>query len=124
MKHILLITVLCFGCAVLLPAQDTNAKSSNEQSHKTVQTIRGCLSMTGHSYVLLGGTPMRQFRVIGGDLAALKGKQNHTVEITGPVGRVESGASSNGNYGPGSTTGVGYDTIRAQSVKDVYGNCG
>ena len=61
--------------------------------------------------------------VIGGDIAAFKGKENKTVEVTGLVGERESGASTNGQYGPGSTTGVGYDTIIAKSVKVVVDNC-
>ena len=40
---------------------------------------------------------------------ALKGKLGHTVEVTGPVGQKESGATTNGLYNSGSTTGVGYD---------------
>ena len=67
---------------------------------------------------------MRQYRITGGDIAAFKGKENRTVEVTGLVGEKESGASPNGHYGPGSTTGVGYDTIIAKSVKVVVDNCG
>jgi hypothetical protein len=125
-KSVILTSVVCFACALLLAAQSSNSEAQNEHAAAAskVQTIRGCLTMTGHTYVLLGGTPLRQYRVTGGNLGALKGKEEHTVEITGPVGHVESGASPNGTYGPGSTTGVGYYTIRAQSVKEVSGNCG
>jgi hypothetical protein len=123
-KPLVLNVLLCFACAVLMAAQKSNSNSQSQTTNPNVQTVRGCLTMTGHSYVLLGGTPLRQYRVIGGDLAALKGKEEQTVEITGPVAEKQSGAGVHGMYGPGSTTGVGYDTIKAQSVRDVYGNCG
>ena len=90
---------------------------------QTVQTVRGCLSKTGNTYVLLGTTPLRQYRIVGGDVEALKHKLGHTVEITGAVGEKESGATTNGLYNSGSTTGVGYGTITVQSVKEVYANC-
>ena len=98
-----------------------NADNSNSQ--QTVQTVRGCVSKTGNTYVLLGTTPLRQYRIVGGDVEALKHKLGHTVEITGAVGEKESGATTNGLYNSGSTTGVGYGTITAQSVKEVYANC-
>ncbi len=73
--------------------------------------------------MILGGAPVRQYRIVGGDTEALKGKLGHTVEITGPVGQQESGATTNGLYNSGSTTGVGYNTITAQTVKEVFANC-
>src|SRR5215469_7326418 len=108
MRFIVLNVVLFLACGVFVAAQDANSsnpatQNSENSSAKAIQTIRGCLSKTGNMYVILGGTPMRQYRVIGGDIAALKGKQNKVVEVTGPVGQKESGASTNGEYGPGST---------------------
>jgi hypothetical protein len=97
--------------------------SAGNSAAPTVQTVRGCLSKTGNTYVLLGTTPVRQYRIVGGDVEALKHKLGHTVEITGAVGEKESGATTNGLYNSGSTTGVGYGTITAQSVKEVYANC-
>jgi len=126
MKHFFLIGML-FLIPGALAAQNSNSGNSasqNAQNQRHVQTVRGCLSKTGNTYVLLGGTPMRQFRIIGGDIAAFRGKQNQVVEVTGIVGVKESGAATDGNYGPGSTTGVGYDTIIAQSVRVVEDDCG
>ena len=120
MRSAVLSVVLVAG-GLLVAAQNPNSGNSGG---KATQTIRGCLSKTGNTYVILGGTPMRQYRIIGGDIAAFKGKENKTVEVTGLVGEKESGASTNGQYGPGSTTGVGYDTIIAKSVKVVVDNCG
>ena len=126
MKSVVFALTFLVASGIVLLAQNSNSSNAaqNSQNSKTVQTIHGCLTKSGNTYIILGGTPMRQYRVIGGDLAALNGKQNHTVQITGPVGEVKSGASPNGQYGPASTTGVGYDTIVAQHVKELYPNCG
>lgn len=129
MKSILLTLVFTFASVAFVAAQNSNSSSAAAQNRessgpKTMQTVRGCLSKTGNTYVVLGGTPMRQYRIIGGDIAAFHGKQNKIVEVTGLVGVKESGASTNGQYGPDSTTGVGYDTIVAKSVKVVVDNCG
>jgi len=99
------------------------AQSTGNAPAPAVQTVRGCLSKTGNTYVLLGTTPLRQYRIVGGDVEALKHKLGHTVEITGAVGEKESGATTNGLYNSGSTTGVGYNTITVQSVKEVFANC-
>lgn len=115
--------VVASGIVVAQNSNSSNA-AQNSQNSNSVQTIHGCLTKSGSTYIILGGTPLRQYRVIGGDIAALKGKESHTVEITGPVGEKQSGASTNGEYGPASTTGVGYDTIVAQHVKELYPNCG
>ena len=115
------LSVVLVACGLLVAAQNPNSGNSGG---KVTQTIRGCLSKTGNTYVILGGTPMRQYRIIGGDIASFKGKENKTVEVTGLVGERESGASTNGQYDRGSTTGVGYDTIIAKSVKVVVDNCG
>lgn len=128
-KSFFLVPALMLASVALVTAQNSNSHNSTTQSEensgaKGMQTVRGCLSKTGNTYVILGGTPMRQYRIIGGDIAAFKGKQDKTVEVTGLVGEKESGASTNGQYGPGSTTGVGYDTIIAKSVKVVVDNCG
>ena len=115
--------VLMTGLALGQTAKSAPSRTEN-LNQANVQTVRGCLSKTAHTYTLLGGNPIRQYRVMGGDTAALKGKEGHTVEVTGVVGEVTSGASTNGRYNAGTTTGVGYDTIRAQSVKDVAPTCG
>lgn len=129
MKFAMLNVALCCLAPGMAAAQNSNSANSNTLNDQgsqsaNVQTVRGCLSQTGNTYVLLGGSPLRQYRVTGGDTHALKHQLGHTIEISGPVGQVQSGASVNGTYGPGSTTGVGYDTIKADSVKEVFGNCG
>ena len=101
----------------------SSAQTSESSNSAKLQTVRGCLSKTGDTYVILGGNPVRQYRIVGGDTEALKHKLGHTVEVTGPAGQEESGATTNGLYNSGSTTGVGYDTITAQSVKEVFANC-
>jgi hypothetical protein len=126
LKSVVFALTFLVASGIVLLAQDAHSGNAaqNSQNSKTVQTIHGCLTKSGNTYIILGGAPMREYRVIGGDIAALKDKQNHTVEITGPVGEKKSGASPNGQYGPASTTGVGYDTIVAQHVKELYPNCG
>lgn len=122
------LSVVLFVVSGFSVGQSTGTGSSSAQSTENsnasnVQTVRGCLSKTGDTYVILGGHPARQYRIVGGDLSALKDKLGHTVEVTGPAGEKESGATTNGLYNSGSTTGVGYNTITAQSVKEVYANC-
>jgi hypothetical protein len=128
MRFIAFNIVVFLACGVFVAIQDAHSsngatQNSESSSAKTSQTVRGCLSKTGSTYVILGGTPMRQYRVIGGDVAALKGKQNKVVEVIGLVGQKEYGAGTNGEYGPGSTTGVGFDTITVKSAKVVMDNC-
>jgi hypothetical protein len=89
---------------------------------KRTNVSRALIEGWGHPCVAWGA-PVRQYRIVGGDTEALKGKLGHTVEVTGPVGQKESGATTNGLYNSGSTTGVGYNTITAQSVKEIYANC-
>ena len=126
MKTAALSLVLLFVAGVVAAqnAPTGNSATGNQGSSTSqVQTVRGCLSKTGDTYVLMGGAPVRQYRIVGGDIDSLKDKLGHTVEVTGPVGQKESGATTNGRYNSGSTTGVGYDTITAQTVKEVYANC-
>ena len=126
MKFAVLNLVLFLGVGVVAAQNNKSATGNDGNNPKAtnVQSVRGCLSETGNTYALLGGNPLRQYRITGGDLDALKDQIGHTVQITGPVGQVRSGASTNGMYGPGSTTGVGYDTIKAESVQEVASNCG
>lgn len=119
-----LVLLFVVGVAAGQNAQTGSSATANaENSAPQVQTVRGCLSKTGNTYVILGGNPVRQYRILGGDTEALKDKVGHTVEVTGPVGQKESGATTNGLYNSGSTTGVGYNTITAQTVKEVFANC-
>ncbi len=117
------VLLLASGVVIGQSTGNSAAQSTGNPAAPTVQTVRGCLSKTGNTYVLLGGTPVRQYRIVGGDTEGLKHKLGHTVEVTGPVGEKESGATTDGLYNSGSTTGVGYSTITVQSLKEVFANC-
>lgn len=92
--------------------------------HLGLETVIGCLSRTNGVYVLTGGAPgAKQFRITSGDTSMLKGKLQHTVKVVGIVAENDALANQNDLYNEGSTTGVGYLTIDAQKIKDVYGNC-
>lgn len=89
-----------------------------------LRTVVGCLSKTADTYVVTGGAPgPKQFRIVSGNVSALKGKIGHTVKVVGMVGKNDALANQNGLYNEGSTTGVGYLTIEARKVSEVYGNC-
>ncbi len=89
-----------------------------------LRTVVGCLSKTAGTYVITGGAPgPKQFRIVSGDVSSLKGKIGHTVKVVGMVAKNDALANQNGLYNEGSTTGVGYLTIEAQKISEVYGNC-
>lgn len=50
----------------------------------------------------------------------MKGKIGHTVGLVGKNDPMENMITA---YSEGSTTGAGYNTIIAQRIKEVYGNC-
>lgn len=89
-----------------------------------LRTVVGCLSKTANTYVITGGAPgPKQFRIVSGDVAALKGKIGHTMRVVGTVGKNDALANQNDLYNEGTTTGVGYFTIEAQKISEVHGNC-
>ena len=123
------ITLICFammaviGCAL---AQETmNPNQSDAVPQPTgLRTVVGCLSRTTGTYVITGGAPgPKQFRIISGDVSHFKGKIGHTVKVVGIVGKNDALANQNELYNEGSTTGVGYLTIEAEKIQEVYGNC-
>jgi hypothetical protein len=126
MKHL---TLICFAmmaftdCA--LAQQAVNASQSETVPQPLgLRTVVGCLSKTGDTYVITGGAPgPKQFRIVSGDVSWLKGKTGHTIKVVGIVGKNDALANQNGLYYEGSTTGVGYLTIEAQKISEVYGNC-
>ena len=76
------------------------------------------------SYVLaVVSNGPKQYRVTGGDIAALQGKAGHTVEIDGPTGRNNPQAMIENWDQREATTGVGWYTITADQVRDVTSNC-
>ena len=123
------ISLICFammavtGCAL---AQETmNPNQSEAVPQPTgLRTVVGCLSKTAGTYVITGGAPgPKQFRIMSGDVSPLKGKIGHTVKVVGIVGKNDALANQNDLYNEGSTTGVGYLTIEAEKIQEVYGNC-
>lgn len=89
-----------------------------------LRSVSGCLSRTNGKYVITGGGPgPKQFRVVGGDTSALKGKLGHSVKVTGVVGTNDAAENMVTPYNEGSTTGVGYNTIVVQKVQVIYANC-
>jgi len=122
MKRTSLILFAVVLAATVAAAQDEITKSDSSKTE--LHTVVGCLTKSGDTYVITGGGPgPKQFRIISGDTAMLKGKQEQTVRVVGMVGH--SGPLDNvaPPYGPGSTTGVGYNTIEAKKISVVYSNC-
>jgi len=126
MKHLVLI---CFATiAISGPARSQQSMIDNRPETVTqpigLRTVVGCLSKTDGTYVITGGAPgPKQFRIVSGDVSSLKGKIGHTVEVVGIVGKNDALANQNGIYNEGTTTGVGYLTIDARKIKQLYGNC-
>ena len=101
-----------------------NDKGQDQAQKPELMTVVGCLSKTGHTYVITGGAPgPQEFRVTDGDTAMLKGKVGQTVEVAGMVGQSDPAKDAAPPYDEGSTTGVGYETIVAQRIKVMGGNC-
>ena len=105
-------------------AANVGAADENKQNKLELRTVVGCVSKTANTYVITGGAPgPKQFRIVGGDTSSLKKKIGHTVKVVGMVGESDPVQVASPPYNEGSTTGVGYNTIIAQKIKDVYGNC-
>jgi len=125
MKHLVLI---CFAMIAIAGQALAQSMIDNRPEPLTqpigLRTVVGCLSETDRTYVITGGAPgPKQFRIVSGDVSSLKGKIGHTVEVVGIVGKNDALANQNGIYNEGSTTGVGYLTIDAQKIRQLYGNC-
>jgi hypothetical protein len=126
MKHFVL---PCFATIALTACALAQKEMTANRSEMVVQptglrTVVGCLSKTGETYVITGGAPgPKQFRIVSGDVSSLKGKIGHIVEVVGIVGKKDALANQNEIYNQGTTTGVGYLTIDAQKIKQLYGNC-
>ena len=126
MHRLVLICLTVFLFAGFAIAQQTVNPNDAETvpHHLGLETVVGCLSKTDGTYVITGGAPgAKQFRIISGDVSTLKGKLQHTIKVAGIVAKNDTLANQNGMYNEGSTTGVGYLTIEAQKIKEVYGNC-
>jgi len=111
------------GCTVAQEAMNTNESETVPQP-LGLRTVVGCLSKTAGTYVITGGAPgPKQFRIVSGDVSSLKGKIGHSIKVVGIVDKNDALANQNELYNEGSTTGVGYLTIEAQKISEVYGNC-
>jgi hypothetical protein len=109
-------------------AQDYSGNSADapdpSQKKLELRTVVGCLSRTDGTYVITGGAPgPKQFRIVGGDVSQLKGKIGYTVKVVGLVGTSDPVQMMITPYNEGSTTGVTYNTVIAQKLKIIYGNC-
>jgi hypothetical protein len=120
---IFVVTMAASACAMAQDAVTTNDSGAAPQE-LGVRTVVGCLSKTGNTYVITGGGPSpKQYRIVAGDVSALKGKLGYTVKVMGILAKNDALANQNGLYNAGSTTGVGYLTIDAKQIWVMYANC-
>ena len=122
---LLILATLALGTVAGAQDYSGNAQSSDQPQPKLEQrTVVGCLSRTADTYVITGGAPgAKQFRIVGGDTSPLKGKTGYTVKVVGMVGTSDPVQMMITPYNEGSTTGVTYNTVVAQKIKVVHGNC-
>jgi hypothetical protein len=128
----MLAATFALGMTPMVSAQQSATSSADfstqgsaaTQPQKTFRRVEGCLAYNGVSYVLaVVSNGPKQYRVTGGDVAALKGKVGHTVEIDGPTGRNNPQAMIENPDQRQATTGVGWYTITADQVRDITPNC-
>lgn len=121
--------VFCFVLSSLVPLfgqqlSSPHQSSTTQETQDTFRSVEGCLAYNGISYVLaVVSNGPKQYRVVGGDIDALRGKVGHTVEIDGPTGRNNPQAMIENWDQREATTGVGWYTITADRVHDVTSNC-
>lgn len=126
MRKVLGVFCAVLICGALATSQQSASKNGSENQNQPtdLRTVVGCLSKTANTYVITGGGPgPKEFRVVGGDTAMLKGKIGQTVKVVGPVGEADPADVAAPPYNEGSTTGVTYETIVAQKVKVMGGLC-
>ena len=129
MTRIFVFSVCIVLLATLTAAAQENAVPATDSSTQsapagTFRKIEGCLAYNGVSFVLaVVSNGPKQYRVVGGDVAALKGKEGHTVEIDGVTGRNNPAEMVQNWDQRQATTGVGWYTISAEHVRDVTSNC-
>lgn len=119
------VSLLLLG-AFLFPYAALSEEPAGQSARGIEQTVEGCLSKTGTTYVILGGDQPKQYRIVGGDplsLKALKGKIGHTVKVTGKLGESDGIENVAPPYNEGSTTGVSYSTLVIDSVHNRSPNC-
>jgi hypothetical protein len=128
MKKKIYLALAILSLAALASAQDysgnNNADTPDSPQKLELRTVVGCLSRTDGTYVITGGAPgPKQFRIVGGDTSRLKGKIGYTVKVVGLVGTSDPVQMMITPYNEGNTTGVTYNTVIAQKLKVVHGNC-
>jgi hypothetical protein len=90
-----------------------------------LETVQGCLSKTGSTYVILGGGGAgKQFRIVSGDVSGFKHAEGQDVQVVGIVGKNDPLENQNSLVNEGTTTGAGYLTIQAQKLKVIGAHCG
>lgn len=112
--------------ALLFTYSAVGEEQAEKNSTAGEQTVEGCLSKTGNTYVILGGDQPRQYRIVGGDilsLKALRGKIGHTVRVTGTLRGSDGVENVAPPYNEGSTTGVTYSTLVIDSAHERSPNC-
>ena len=112
----------------LLTMTFTTAAAQQQQTatstENTFRRIEGCLAYNGVGYVLaVVSNGPKQYRVLGGEIDALRGKEGHTVEIDGPTARNNLQSMIENWDQRQATTGVGWYTITANRVRDITSNC-
>ena len=132
MTHLAKIAMLGITLALVTSAAQAQTKSTHANANDDgtvpqplgLRTVVGCVSRTAGTYVITGGAPgPKQFRIVSGDVSSLESRMGYTVKVVGIVSKNDPLANQNDLYNEGSTTGVGYLTIDAQSVSQVYANC-
>ena len=117
----------CFCWLTLAAAQQICQPTANDSGKKAPADLRTWYSDASSktaTYVITGGAPgPKQFRIIGGDTSMLKGKIGHTMRVVGLVSTNDPVENTITPPNEGTTTGVGYNTIVAQKIGQVYGNC-
>lgn len=118
-----LIMILCLAGMMSAQESQENQVAAAPQA-LGVRTVEGCLSTTNGIYTITGGGPgPKQYRIIGGDTSALRGKIEYTVRVTGTVAKNDPVENITTPYNEGTTTGAGWNTIMAQSIKVIHANC-
>jgi hypothetical protein len=131
MIKLVLSFMLLAATVSLAVAQQSSMTATNQgeeayqpQTALVPRSIEGCLVNNGHRYILaVAGKMPKQYRIVSGDTAPLRGKIGHTVEVNGEAGKSDPREMILNYNMLDATTGVGYDTISVVSVKDVLPNC-
>ena len=124
-KSICLLLFFISAAFLTSAAQENPAQPNKSQFlEQEFRQVQGCLAFNGVSYVLaVVSNGPKQYRVTNGNMEALRGKLGHTVEIDGMAGRNDPREMVLNWDQREATTGVGWNTITADRVKDVTSNC-